>query len=348
MPRRPDSVRRPPPGTAAGAGSVLRAGAVVEPGKLVVMMRLHTFIPVRLAAVLAAICMVAAHAPAQIISDELPEQARDLEVDEKLGDQIPLDLIFRNADGADVPLSRYFNQDKPVILALVYYTCPVTCSAVLDTMARRFADLDYTIGQDFNTVVISFDHTEETHHAAARQARYLNAYGRQLTSEQRRDGWAFHTSDVDTVRKLADSVGFSYRRLESGEYSHPTVLVMLTPDGRINSYVYGFSYSTRDLRRALLMASEGRIARSIGDQITLFCYRYDPTAGAYTMEAMRVMQIAAGLSVVVLALFLLALFLQEKIKRGRAARPASDSPNDTPANAGPDSTPRVAGAGEVR
>jgi protein SCO1/2 len=261
---------------------------------------------------LAAGVLVSTPALAQI--NQLPPQARGLEIDEKVGQPLPLELAFTNSEGKLVQLREYFSDNKPAIVALVYYDCPVVCDVMLQKIAETLNDLDLTVGKDFRVLIFSFDPTETVAQAAGLRAMYLAGYNREVTPEVAA-GWQFHVTDTSATRQLANSMGFPYRLLDDGEYSHPVALFIVSPEGVQSRNIYGFNYPARDVKLSLIDASGGKLARSIGDRIMAFCYMYDPQAGAYTLQAMRVMQVAGGITVVSLGTLIGLLFLGERIRR---------------------------------
>lgn len=243
------------------------------------------------------------------------EQIQGVTVTERLGDRVPAGLRLTDPSGDLVPLSRYFDGERPVLLALVYFGCPVVCPLVMDRLTNAFRDLDYTIGEDYNVLFVSIDHAEGPTESDAARMRYTTAYGRHAETVGR--GWGFLTGDEQTVRALADACGWGFKQLSNGEFSHPAAVMVLSPEGVVSRYVYGFDYPAKQVKLSLLEASQGRIAESLGDKIMFYCYRFDPGAGAYTMEAMAVMRVAGVLTVVGLTGLIGGLFAFERIK-GRA------------------------------
>ncbi len=277
--------------------------------------------------------LVAPAANAQLLSKELPEQVRGLEVVDRRGQPTPPDAVIVNHDGRAVPFGSYFNTDgRPIVLVLQYYRCPIVCPVVQQKLVECLNDLDYTVGKDFQVVVVSFDPGERTPVAASARQATLEAYDREKTPEVRA-GWAFHTGEEQHVRRLAEAVGYDYRALPNGEYSHPVAFFVLTPDGRVSSAVYGFEYPPREVRLALLDASGGKIARSIGDYFLHFCYRYDPTAGAYTLAAFRVMQLGGVLAMIGVFGLVAALIVRERIVHRRSRGAGHRTGKSTPAPA---------------
>lgn len=277
-------------------------------------------------------------AGAQLIRDELPEEVRDMDVAERLGEAVPRDLTFITSDGRKVSAGEYFVSEggepvgreenerrlsrglpplgKPSILVLGYYRCPVVCSAILDKLVASLDGVDHSVGVDFNVLVFSFDHTEGPSDAAEKKILTLAAYDRERTPAIEA-GWAFHTGGPAENRALADAVGYPYRLLENGEYSHPVALIFLSPQGRVTRYIYGFDYPSQQVKLALLDASEGKMARSLGERFMHFCYVYDPNAGAYTLAAFRVMQVGGVVSIAFVGLLVGGLLIADRVRRGR-------------------------------
>lgn len=264
------------------------------------------------------IALASLSARAQLLLPEEPAEAQGAGVEEMLGKFITMDHVLDGWDGKPHPIGQYFNQGhKPVVLALVYFDCPIVCSLVLNRLSDAVDSLeDYTVGTDFNVMVVSFDPTEGPADAAKWRSTALVGYDRGVTPEIEA-GWGFFTGSAAQVRPLADSVGFHYSRMPSGEFAHPTVFMVLTADGRVARYIHGFNYTPKDLKLALLEASEGKIAKTLGDWMIHKCYRYDPSAGAYTLEAMALMRVGGVLSIVAVGGLVAGLFVNERARRRR-------------------------------
>lgn len=260
-------------------------------------------------------------ARAQALTNELPKAAQNLEIEEKVGNTLPLDEVFTDADGKTVRLGDYFKDGKPAILALVYYRCPVICTVVMEKIAESMQGMDLTVGQDYHCLLVSFNPSESTTDARAKREAFLAGYNREATPEVRA-GWQFHTAQAGAVKELADAVGFKYKRLDNGEYSHPACIFVITPEGKVSRYLYGFSYPSRDMKFALMDASQGKLIKSIGDRLLFYCYMYDDARGTYTLQVVRVMQIAGGATVLLLAGTIGVLLLRERVRR----RPATTNP----------------------
>lgn len=271
---------------------------------------------------------VAAPASAQLILEK--DQVRELQgvdLEEHLGARIPLDATFTDADGQSRRLSEFFQDGKPAILALVYYDCPIVCNLVLDQLDSSLNNLDYAVGEDYRLLVISFDHTETTTHALNRRERSLNHYT-VAKGPKVREGMLFMTGDEVNIRRLTDAVGWNFAPLPNGEWSHPVGLTVLSPEGVVSRYIYGFEYPADQLKLSLLEATEGKIAKSLGERIMHYCFRYDPTAGAYSLEAMALMRVGGVLTVILLTVVISAMLIGERIRSRRTAEkpgPNTDS-----------------------
>jgi protein SCO1 len=244
-----------------------------------------------------------------------PELLKEVGVDQKLNDQIPLNLAFRDEHGNPVELAQFFGS-KPVILTLVYYNCPMLCTQVLNGLDRSLQEIPMEIGKDFNVVTVSIDPTDRPVMAEAKQAMYAGMYRRPGAQY----GWHFLTGDEPQIKRLADAVGFRYAfDPDSKQYAHASAIMLLTPDGKISRYFYGVSYPQRDLRLGLEEASQGKIGSPV-DQILLFCYHYDPHTGKYGLAISRMIQLGGILTVLIGGIFLIFLFRGEhyELPRSRA------------------------------
>jgi len=254
----------------------------------------------------------------QELLKDVPTQVRGLDIEERVGQTLPTELRFTNSDGQLVRLGDYFTGGKPAIIAMVYYNCPLVCDVVMEKVGQSLNQVDLTVGKDFNVLFFSIDSTETPKRALEVKLTHLDAYNRELTPEVRA-GWETHTSDAASARQLADALGFKYRAIENGQFSHPVAIYMITPDAKVSRYLYGFSYPPRDVKLALIEASQGKLVRSMGDRLMSFCYIYDPKAGSYTLAAFRVMQVAGVLTVVGLAGLIGMLFVGERVRRRAAS-----------------------------
>ena len=268
---------------------------------------------------LAAALALSVGARAQVLSDKLPAPIDGLEVADKRGSLIPKDIALYNAKGESVYIGDYFNTGKPSVLLLVYYSCPKICEVMLNDFNKIVNDLTFDIGDDYQVIVVSFDHTNTTSMAAGKQTLMQAGYRRGL-SELGKKRYLFHTATAIDARRLADSVGFDYRFLpQSGEFSHPSVRYVLTPDGRVSNYILGIGPDPTQLRLALLAAAEGQISQSVADFFMQFCFEWDPTLGQYTIQAMRVMQLGGIASILGVGTLILVLRIREGSRRRRTS-----------------------------
>jgi protein SCO1/2 len=244
-----------------------------------------------------------------------PPVLRDVGFDQRLGENVPLDLVLRDETGADVRLGRYFGE-RPVLLVPAYATCPMLCPLVLNGVMTALRALPFDVGREFGVVAFSFDPRETPAQVAAKKARLLADYRRPNADA----GFHFLTGDEATVRRLAAAVGFRYAfDAVQQQYAHASGIVVLTPEGRIARYLFGVEYPPRDLRLALVEASEGRIGSPI-DQLLLFCFHWDPATGRYSRFALDAVRVAGLGTVAAIATFVGAMLRRER--RRREARPS--------------------------
>lgn len=247
---------------------------------------------------------------------------RDLEgvgIDEHLGLPADLSLMFIAENGNPVALQDYFHKGRPVILNLVYYTCPNLCDLILNGQVAAMREIPWTPGKEYEIVTISIDPQESFDIASKKKATYLGSYDRPGRGIE--DGWHFLTDHEGNAKKLAEQVGYHYRYdRRQQQFAHPAAIIILTPEGKIARYLYGARFRSRDMRFALAEASEGRMTLTV-DKILLWCYHYDPQANTYVLFAANVMRIGGALTVFVMAFFIWRLFRNERVARvGRHSR----------------------------
>jgi protein SCO1 len=235
-----------------------------------------------------------------------PALLKEVGIDQKLNQSIPLDLVFRDEHGRQVRLGEYFGQ-KPVILSMVYYNCPMLCTQVLNGLESSLKLIPMDIGKQFNVVTVSIDPTERPVLAEAKQALYTGLYGRPGVA----NGWHFLTGDEQQIRQLANALGFRYAYdPDSKQFAHASAIMLLTPEGKISRYFYGIQFPSRDMRLGLVEASEGKIGTPV-DQVLLFCYHYDPSTGKYGLLISRLIQLAGAVTVLAIASLILVLYRKE-------------------------------------
>ncbi len=268
---------------------------------------------------LAASLLALSASPAQIIMKDVPDPMKGIALEPKFGERVPMGVSLIDTSGKTATLGSCFADKRPVVLALVYYSCPMMCPLILGRIQERINDLPYIAGEDYRLVVVSFDPNEKPEQARAFQEAYLTGYRLPVTATIR-DGIRFFTAPAGEAKKLAESVGFKYQYIpETGQYAHGSALAVLTGEGVVARYVDGLAAEKSELRLALLDATKGKIANSLGDFFLHYCYRWDPKTGAYTLQAMRVMQIGAGTTALALGALVLGLRGGERIRAARRA-----------------------------
>lgn len=267
-----------------------------------------------------------AGAPMQDLSRTSPGDL-GLKVDEKLGAILPMELEFTNAEGERKRLGDFFSRTgpggekiagKPAIIALVYYRCPVICTTLLNTICDCVRDIEgLDAGADYNVLTFSFDPQDDKYAAARRKEALVESYGRKDRPGDPA-GWQFFLHEEGSTRQLANALGFQYRKNEAnGEFAHPVVFFLATPEGKISRYLYGFGHSALQLRLAILDAGQGTITQSLKDQFLTFCYMFDPKVGRYTLSAIRVMQAGGIVTLVGLAGLIGVLLIGERLRARR-------------------------------
>ncbi len=250
-----------------------------------------------------------------------PELLKQIGVTQNLGAQLPLDVQLRDETGQERPLRTYFT-DKPVILAPVYFTCPMLCTQIINGIIKGLREVHYTPGQDFEVVIVSIDPRETAELAAGKKQSYLKRYGRPGTE----GGWHFLTGREEEVSRLAAALGFRYAWDEATQqYAHASAIMVATPQGQLSHYFYGVEYRPNDLRFALIQSSQGKIGSPV-EQILLYCFHYDPVTGRYTPLILTTVKIFAVLTVLLLG-SLIGYFLWQERKERQALTAGSTTAN---------------------
>jgi len=239
------------------------------------------------------------------VATGLPAALQEVRIEQKLDQQLPLDLVFRDESGRDVKLGDYFGQ-KPVVLAFVYYDCPMLCTQILNGMVTSFRVLPFQVGKEFDVVTISFDARETPALAQSKKKVYVNYLPERMRADAS-NGWHFLTGDQANIEKITQAAGFHYRYDEATkQFAHASAIMVTTPHGKLSRYYYGIEYAPRDLRLGLIESSANKIGSPV-DQLLLYCYHYDPATGKYGAAVMRIMRVAGVLTLIgiVAMLFLL-------------------------------------------
>lgn len=228
-------------------------------------------------------------------------------IDQRLDEQVPLDLQFQDETGKTVKLGDYFHDGRPVVLNLVYYQCPMLCGEVLQGLSAAAKVLKFTPGSEYEIVTISIDPRENFALAAQKKANYMKRLGRPGAEA----GWHFLVGQKPQIEQLADALGWHYQYdPKTDQFAHAAGVILVTPKGRIAQYYYGVEYSARDLRLGIIEASQNKIG-TLADEVLLYCYHYDPRTGKYGPMITNIVRLAGVLTIVVLGGFLAVMFRRE-------------------------------------
>lgn len=231
-----------------------------------------------------------------------PPGLQGVGIEQHLDQAIPPDLAFRDETGKSVRLGDYFG-NRPVILNLVYYQCPMLCGEVLSGLESALRVLKFDVGKEFDVLTVSFDPRETPDLATKKKAEFLKRYGRPGAA----DGWHFLTGPQESIDALTEAAGFQYQYdPKTGQFAHSTAIMVLTPEGKIAQYYYGVEYAPKDLRLGLIQASQNKIG-NLADQVLLYCYHYDPATGKYGAIIARVLQLSGLATILLLGIFVTVL-----------------------------------------
>ena len=247
----------------------------------------------------------------QPASQMSPADLANVGIDQRLNQQVPLDLQFKDEDGKTVKLGDYFHSGRPVILNLVYYTCPMLCGEELAGEASALGVLRFTPGNEYEVVSVSFNPDETPKDAAEKKQIYIDRMNEHLEHKTNGEGWHFLTGQQPEIKHLADAVGFRYRRdAQTGQFIHAAAIMIVTPKGKIAQYYYGVEFSPKDIRLGLIEASQDKIG-TIVDQVLLYCYHYDPSTGRYGAVVTNIMRVAGAATMLILGGFLIVMYRRE-------------------------------------
>lgn len=244
-------------------------------------------------------------------SNGLPKKLDKIGIEQRLGDQLPMDAELVNEDGEKVKLGKYFQGDKPVVLAFVYYSCPMLCNEVLNGLTGSLKKISLNAGEDFQVIAISFDPRDTPEIARNKKQSYLERYSRGNVAAK---GWHFLTGKPEVVKKITDAAGFHYAwDDETEQFAHAGGVQVVTPDGKMSRYFYGIDYDPQDVKFALMDASKKNIG-SPTDQLILYCFHYDPATGKYGFAILKALRIAGVLTLLGIGiLFLIFKFYKREV-----------------------------------
>jgi protein SCO1/2 len=251
--------------------------------------------------------------PSQNLGNGLPETLKKVGIEQKLNSQLPLDAVFKDENGKEVKLGDYFVKGRPVILALVYYECPMLCNEVLNGLTGSLKGINFNAGDEFDVLAISFDPRENDKADLAKNKKqsYLERYNRPGAA----DGWHFLTGKKPEIDKVTQAAGFNYTFDEkTNQFAHAGGVMVVTPEGRMSRYLYGIDYSPKDLKFALMESSKSKIGNPV-EQLYLYCYHYDPSTGKYGFAILNALRLAGVATLLGLGTMFLVFW-----RRGRSKR----------------------------
>jgi len=227
-------------------------------------------------------------------SNGLPNVLKTVGIEQKLGEQLPLDAVFKNEDGKEVKIGEYFGKGRPVILALVYYECPMLCNEVLNGLTGSLKGISFDAGKEFDVLAISFDARENEKPELTKNKKigYLERYARPNTE----NGWHFLTGKQEEIDKVTKAVGFNYEYdKQTDQFAHAGGIMIITPEGKISRYFYGIDYSPKDVKFGIMESAQNKVGNP-AEQLLLYCFHYDPSTGRYGLAVMNVIRIAGVLT----------------------------------------------------
>lgn len=248
---------------------------------------------------------------ARDFASDVPDELVGVGVDQNLGGVIPLDAEFRDEAGVRVTFRELLGDGKPAIITPVFYNCPMLCTQVLNGLVDGLSELEWSAGDEFNIITYSFNPEEGAKLAKQKREVYLESYDR----DSARDGWRFLTGDAESIKAMNEALGFKTRRTEDGLYAHTAAIMFVTPDGRIARYLNDVMFPARDVRFALVEASEGTIGTPVDDFLLFMCYQYDPDKNSFTPNAWKIMRGGGALTVILLAGGLSIMWVREYRRR---------------------------------
>lgn len=254
--------------------------------------------------------------PGTVSTQTIP-QLKDVSFKQRLNDMLPLDAAFTDETGRRVALGDYFDR-KPVLLAFVYYQCPMLCTQVMNGLSSALKVMPFAAGEDYEVVLVSFDPRDTPATAAEKKRAHLEYW----STEKDAASWHLLSGDEATIRRVTSAAGFSYRWDErTGQFAHVSGILVATPQGRLSRYFYGVEYSPKELRLALVESGEGRVGSAI-DELLLYCFHYNPESGRYGLMVMNLVRLGGVMTVLGIGGFILIMRRREsRMLAPRRVRP---------------------------
>ena len=255
--------------------------------------------------------------PAPMVASAQPQELEGVGITEQLGKKLDLNLPFKDEQGKVVTLGSFFDGQHPVILSPVYFSCPGLCNFHLNGLTEALKTMDgpWGIGQKFQVLSVSFDPKDTPADATAKKATYLKIYDRAGTEKS----WHFLTGDAKSIAAFTQAIGFKYHWDEKEkQWAHASAALIITPDGTISRYLPGIMFKQQDIKLALNEATQGKIG-SVVDSLVLYCFHYDPQQSKYTLYAFSIMKMGGALMVLLLALWLLPVWIRSRKDQNKLA-----------------------------
>lgn len=251
--------------------------------------------------------------PSQGTANGIPDPLKRVGIEQRLGESLPLDAEFKDENGNIVKLGSYFGKGRPVILALVYYECPMLCNQILNGLTGTLKGVSLDAGKEFDVVAVSFDPKEfdKPELAKNKKASYMERYARPGTE----GGWHFLTGQQASIDAITNAAGFKYEWDEkSAQFAHGSAIMVVTPDGKLSRYLYGIDYSPKDVKFSLMDSAESKVG-SLSDELLLYCFHYDPSTGKYGFQILSAMRIAAVAMLLGMGLMGFVFWRRNKVKK---------------------------------
>jgi len=242
---------------------------------------------------------------------DLPPELRGVGIEERLGDKVPMDVVFTNENGEQVTLADYFLSGKPVIITPIYFECPMLCNLIINGLTDGLKELNWQAGDQFEIITFSIDPNEGHELAAQKKESYIRLLGKQEAAS----GWHFLTADQQNIDRMTDALGFNFKWSEEAqEFLHGSAIMFVSPEGQLTRYLYGIEYPQLSLRNALFDAAEGKIG-TVMDKVVLYCYTYDPDSRSYVASAVNIMKLGGLVTLMGLSIFLGLLWFRKNTSK---------------------------------
>ncbi len=251
--------------------------------------------------------------PSQGTANGIPDPLKRVGIDQRLGENLPLTAEFKDENGQTVKLGDYFGKGRPVIIAIVYYECPMLCNQVLNGLTGTLKGISFDAGKDFDVIAVSFDAKEfdKPDLAKNKKASYMERYGRPETEK----GWHFLTGTQGSIDAITQAPGFKYEWDEkSSQFAHGSAIMMATPNGKLSRYFYGIDYSPRDVKLGIMESAENKVG-SVADELMLYCFHYDPASGKYGFQILSALRLAGIATVLGMGLMGFVFWRRNKVKK---------------------------------